>query len=301
MRVLIFDLFKRQENLSFLLNLSEQIGDLFSSFWFLLLDVSVSQERNLGSLRFGNKCCLSFLLKLTCSWSTSHHRFSKLIASGTSCHLRASCWYWVIIIVLGSQLASEVLSKMRLLQSDQMRLIQSILVHVHTPIVSQRIQGRGILVHRMLAGSLIEKRLESGILLSILHAADDFADVILESCGWLPYMCRWLRCILISLLSVSVIHICLQSLNELLIHRSSVRARLDSWSHAWSWSSWAHASLLVRVWMALKSCINNWINGHHLSLFAILRNIKCLSPCLLYVESCASESKAMLNIEILAS
>jgi hypothetical protein len=96
----------------------------------------------------------------------------------------------VIIIVLASQLASEVLSKMRLLQSNQMRIIHSIFVHVHTAIVAQRIQGRGILVHGLLAGSLIEKRLEPGILLSILHAADDFADVILEGRWWLSCVRR---------------------------------------------------------------------------------------------------------------
>jgi hypothetical protein len=153
-----------------------------------------------------------------------------------------------------------------------------------------------------MVGSLIEKRLEPGILLSILHAADDFADVILEGRGWLPYMCRWLRCILIKLLSVSFIHICLQRLNELLIHRPSIWACLESLPHAWPWASWTHASLLIRVWMALKSCADNWVDGQHLLRVVILGHIKCLSPsCLIYVESCASKSKAMLNVEILAS
>lgn len=153
-----------------------------------------------------------------------------------------------------------------------------------------------------MVGSLIEKRLQSGILLSILHAADDLADVILKGCGRLPHMWRWLRRILIVLYLVHVIYICLQSLNELWIHVSTVLAVLDSLPLVLSWVSWAHASLLIRVLDTLKSWGDSWIDGHHFHLFAgISSAFMSLSPRLLYVEGCASKSKAMLNIEILAS
>jgi hypothetical protein len=86
-RILVFDLLKRQEDLSFLLNLSKQVSDLLGGLWLLLLDVSVSQEGDLGGLRFWNNRCLSLLLELTCSWPTRHYGLSELIASGSSGHL----------------------------------------------------------------------------------------------------------------------------------------------------------------------------------------------------------------------
>ena len=186
--VRVFHLLERQENLSSLLNLPQQVRDLLGGLRLLLGHLPVPEERNLGRLGLCSSRYRSLLVKLALGWSGSHHGLSVLVASGASGQLGAPSGEGLVVIVLGRQCAGGIVRVVWLLEvvveyrlGDELRLIAPVLVELRGPIVPERIQGCGVLVQGVLVRALVEERLESRILLSSLDASDHLADVILES------------------------------------------------------------------------------------------------------------------------
>jgi hypothetical protein len=99
--------------------------------------------------------------------------------------------------------------------SDQLRLILPILVDDHAAIVAQWVQGVGILLQGILMGPLVEERSESWVLLPVLDATDDLADVVLKSWRLLS-VCGRLWCIA-DLSEIGFVCVCLKRLNMLLV------------------------------------------------------------------------------------
>ena len=148
-------------------------------------------------------------------------------------------------------------------------------------------------------GALIEKWFEAWVLLPVLHAANNFADVAFELC-WLssiwPHVGCWLRSIAESL-ELIISCISLQGLDQLLVLISTSR---NSSRVVTSWPTWSSATLLVRAMSSIKPCTHFWIYGGK-SLILGHSSLVSFPSGFVNIKSWASKCKAILYIKIYAT